>query len=86
MFKIFFEERIVKDFDRLSFEDAVKIRKIIELLYNEARPRGSKKLKGKGSLYRIRQGDYRMVYEINNKNKEIRLIMVKHRKEAYRQL
>ena len=86
MFKIFFEERIVKDFDRLPFEDAVKIRKIIELLYNEPRPRGSKKLKGKGSLYRIRQGDYRMVYEINNKNKEIRLIMVKHRKEAYRQL
>ena len=86
MIKNFFEGRAVKDLGRLSLEDAVKIRQIIGLLYDEPQPRGSKKLEGKGSFYRIRQGDYRLVYEINNNDKEIRIVLIKHRKEAYRKL
>lgn len=84
MFKIIFEERADKDLDKLPIEIAVKIRKIIGSLLNEPRPRGSKKLEGRGNLYRIRRGHYRVIYDINYESKEIRVILIKHRKEAYR--
>jgi mRNA interferase RelE/StbE len=46
-------------------------------------PKGVKKLSGIDA-YRIRVGDYRILYQINSKKKIIEIIAIAHRKDAYR--
>ncbi|MBP7792152.1 MAG: type II toxin-antitoxin system RelE/ParE family toxin [Candidatus Goldbacteria bacterium] len=54
-------------------------------LQDEPRPPGCEKLKSSMSnYYRIRQGDFRVVYEINDKEKAVFIIYIGHRKEIYR--
>ena len=56
----------------------------IEALVNEPRPRGCKKLHGEENLWRIRVGDYRVVYAIYDEKQLIDIIAVRHRSEAYK--
>jgi mRNA interferase RelE/StbE len=49
-------------------------------------PPGVKKLSGSSSLYRARQGDYRIIYTIEHSEKIIKIVLVRHRKSAYRSL
>ena len=84
MFKVNIEERAFRDLDKIPMEEAAKIRGIIRLLHDEPRPRGSKKLEGKGSFYRIRQGNFRIIYEISFNQKEISIVLIGHRKNVYR--
>ena len=53
------------------------------MLIENPRPKISKKLKGKDS-YRLRIGDYRIVYNIDDKNKTITVFRIRHRKDVYR--
>ncbi|HEY2106743.1 MAG TPA: type II toxin-antitoxin system RelE/ParE family toxin [Candidatus Binataceae bacterium] len=53
-------------------------------LETEQRPPGVKKLKGGGELWRIRLGDYRIVYEIREKIAVVLVVRIAHRREAYR--
>jgi mRNA interferase RelE/StbE len=56
----------------------------VEELKINPRPLGVRKLKGHERLYRIRIGQYRLVYEINDKAKLVRVTRVRHRREVYR--
>lgn len=47
-------------------------------------PFGYKKLKGGVAAYRLRVGDYRVLYEVDAKSKTIRVYSVEHRSRAYR--
>lgn len=60
------------------------ISKINDLLENP-RTRGTKKLKGEDS-YRLRIGNYRIIYSIDDMNKTITIFRIRHRKEIYRNL
>jgi len=55
----------------------------IERLSAIPRPSGCKKLKGGDNEWRIRVGDYRIVYEIDDKGKAVDVTRVAHRREAY---
>ena len=55
----------------------------IELLAKNPRPAGCKKLKGASDLWRIRIGDYRVVYSIADREVRIEIITVRHRSQAY---
>jgi len=55
----------------------------IEALAQVPRPPGSKKLKGGKDLWRVRIGDYRVVYSVNDDEKEIQVTRIAHRREAY---
>jgi mRNA interferase RelE/StbE len=55
----------------------------IALLADDPRPHGSQKLKG-SDLYRIRVGDYRVVYAIDDDDLLIGIVRVAHRRDAYR--
>lgn len=57
---------------------------VIEELKNNPRPVGTRKLKGHRGLFRIRSGFYRLVYEVDDKKREIRVIRIRHRREVYR--
>jgi len=52
----------------------------------DPRPAGSKKLKGSEELYRIRVGDYRVVYQIDYEHLRILVVNVGNRRDVYRDL
>lgn len=56
----------------------------IEALAQEPRPSGCVKLAGEENLWRIRVGEYRVVYVIDDKQKVVDIIAVRHRRDAYR--
>ena len=68
----------------LPKKERQRIAQKIDALQNEARPQGSKKLKGEEKLHRIRIGRYRVVYEIDDAKKTVEIQVVGHRREIYR--
>lgn len=64
--------------------DLKKIGNKIEKLKKNPLPSGCEKLEGNDDLYRIRSGDYRIIYQIFNKKLIIFVIKIGHRREVYR--
>jgi mRNA interferase RelE/StbE len=58
----------------------------IEALSNDPLPGQSVKLAGAESLYRLRVGDYRLIYGVDHPNKQVIIHYIRHRKDAYRSL
>ena len=56
----------------------------IEDLADDPMPVGCKKLVGSEHTYRIRVGDYRIVYDIQNANLTVFVIRIRHRRDVYR--
>ena len=56
----------------------------ISALAGDPRPAGCKKLRGHKDLWRIRAGDYRVVYIIDDANSLVSIIRIAHRREVYR--
>jgi mRNA interferase RelE/StbE len=73
-----------KDLDEFSGKLLLKFERVIMGLYDEPRPHNSKKLSGGGSRWRIRVGDYRILYEINDESRLVKVYRIAHRKEIYR--
>ncbi len=73
-----------KDLDGFSGKFLSKLENIILGLYDQPRPHNSKKLSGGGSQWRIRMGDYRILYEIDDSKNLVKVYRIAHRKEAYR--
>jgi mRNA interferase RelE/StbE len=71
-----------KQLDKLPDSVAFSLIDAIELLAGNPRPNGCKKLKGR-SAYRIRQGDYRVIYDIYDSVLVIDVIAIGHRKDIY---
>lgn len=63
-----------------------QIKKKIDLLHSNPRPKQSKQLEKNKHLYRLRSGDYRIIYQIEDDLLLILLVRIGHRKEAYRRL
>ena len=60
-----------------------RIQAAVELLADEPRPSGSKKLVGGDGEWRVRTGDYRIVYEINDDVLLVLVVAVGHRRDIY---
>jgi len=56
----------------------------IEELVIEPRPAGCRKLQGRSGLWRLRVGDYRIVYSVDDRQRLVDVVAVRHRREAYR--
>ncbi|MFZ5470023.1 MAG: type II toxin-antitoxin system RelE family toxin [Myxococcota bacterium] len=82
-FHIEVEERAVRELLDLPKEASQRIRSTISRLAQSSRPPGAKKLTGRGG-YRVRVGDYRILYEIDDASKLVRIYKVGHRKDVYR--
>ena len=63
-----------------------KVISIINGLYINPIPDEAKKIKGSNNIYRIRQGTYRIVYQLYKNELLIMVIRVRHRKDAYKDL
>ena len=75
--------RAVKELAHLPEKDRLRIEADIETLASNPRPSGIKKLTGRDG-YRIRSGDYRVVYEIDDRSRSVTVLHVGHRKDVYR--
>lgn len=82
-YRILFQPTAEKELNAIPTKFAEQIIRKIGLLTNDPRPMGVKKLKADTS-YRIRVGKYRVIYEIDDKNKIITVYKIRHRKEVYR--
>ncbi len=82
-YKISVKKSAAKELEDIPKRDLQKIIKRIQLLAKNPRPLGSQKLSHK-EQYRIRQGDYRIVYVIQEKELAIHLVKIGHRREIYR--
>jgi len=85
MYKIELRRRVQRSLDKLPKSDLKTIIDAIKNLAQIPRPRGIEKVQSTG-LWRIRQGDYRIVYAIDDKEQVITIVRVGHRREIYRGL
>ena len=73
-----------KALDRLEGDIYARITRKLEELEDNPRPMGVEKLSGREDLYRVRVGDWRIVYAIQDQKLIILVVKVAHRREVYR--
>ena len=84
MYRVLLERAAEKDLSRLSSEIHDRVIAAIQALATNPRPPGCRKLAGGKHDWRIRVGDYRVVYEIADAIRIVRVNRVRHRREVYR--
>jgi mRNA interferase RelE/StbE len=84
MYQVLLRPAAQRDLKKLPDKVFGRILTDLEHLSENARPRGVKKLKGRENEWRIRSGDYRILYEIDDTNNIVRIFRIVHRREAYR--
>ncbi|HOW81830.1 MAG TPA: type II toxin-antitoxin system RelE/ParE family toxin [Spirochaetota bacterium] len=85
MFEIFLTSSAFRDYKLIPESEVEHINKAIDALTINPRPRGYKKLKNRDA-FRIRSGNYRIIYEIKDNTLIIIVVRIRHRKEVYRGL
>ena len=82
-YKVHFRESVEKDFSAIPKKDLKRILQRIKMLEENPRPSSCEKLTGQ-ERYRVRQGQYRIVYSIQDYELTIWIVKVVHRKDIYR--
>jgi mRNA interferase RelE/StbE len=82
-YELVFKRSVAKDLRRLSNNDVAKLVERMHALAADPRPPGCEKLSGM-ERYRVRQGDYRIVYEIQQSRLIVLVVKVAHPKHVYK--
>jgi mRNA interferase RelE/StbE len=82
-YRVVFRRSVAKDLQGIPSRDVRRILATIVSLSEEPRAAGSEKLSGQ-EKYRVRQGDYRIIYEIHDDVVVVVVVKVGHRREVYR--
>ncbi len=82
-YKLVFKKSVAKDLRPLPKQDVKRILRRIRSLADDPRPVCCEKLSGH-ERYRVRQGVYRIIYEIEDARLVVLVVKVAHRREAYR--
>ena len=83
-FAVVFARSARKELQALDPPVALRVLKSIEALVSSPRPAGARKLEGATDLWRIRIGEWRVVYRIAERQRFVDIVAVRHRREAYR--
>lgn len=83
-YQIEFSQQAEKQFEALPQQLQMRLQLRIDALAEDPRPPGVKKLKDAENQYRIRVGDYRIVYQIQDAILLVILLRIGHRSEIYR--
>jgi mRNA interferase RelE/StbE len=83
-YTVVFARSARKELQALDRTVAARILKRIEALRLEPRPSGCRKLEGTDNLWRIRIGDWRVVYSVDDTRTLVEVSVIRHRREAYR--
>jgi len=82
-YRLLIKPSATKELEAVPKRDRRRLVVRIQSLRNDPRPPGSEKLSGH-DLYRVRQGNYRVLYSIDDTDETIILIKIGHRREVYR--
>lgn len=82
-YELKFKKSVARDLRPFPKQDVKRIMQRIRSLADDPRPAGCEKLSGQ-ERYRVRQGAYRIVYEIENARLTVLVVKVGHRREVYR--
>ena len=85
MYTVNLTRRAQKDLDRLPGQLFERVLSSVAALSEDPRPYGYEKLHGPEEGFRIRAGDHRILYDIDDVRHEVLILRVKHRREAYRE-
>ena len=83
-YSIVFARSARKELQALDPPVARRVLERIEALASEPRPAGSRKLRGSNALWRIRVDDYRVLYALDDVAHVVDVVVVRHRRDAYR--
>ena len=83
-YSLFQKPSVEKDLHKIPSSVVEKITRKILSLSNEPLPPQSVKLAGSDHYYRLRVGDYRIIYEVDRSQRRITVQYVRHRREVYR--
>ena len=84
-YEIVFHRKTEKELRKIPAQDRNKIFEKIQELSDNPYLFGHIKLSGNDDLYRVRQGNYRIIYSIEDKQLQIYIIKIGHRKDIYGQ-
>jgi mRNA interferase RelE/StbE len=84
MYRVFLERAAEKQLKQLPAKLHDRVIEAVQALSKDPRPTRCRKLTGTDNDWRIRVGDYRVIYEIDEKAREIRVNRIRHRREVYR--
>lgn len=73
-----------KELEVLPAKLADRIFRVIERLEQDPRPEGCRKIQGSSDIWRLRVGDYRVVYSVSDRTRKVDVVAVRHRRDAYR--
>lgn len=82
-YRIVIKKSAAKEIERIEKKDRIRIVENIRSLASDPHPAGSKKLSGQ-EKYRLRQGNYRILYQILNEELVIHVVKVGHRRDIYK--
>ncbi|MEJ7846958.1 MAG: type II toxin-antitoxin system RelE/ParE family toxin [Pyrinomonadaceae bacterium] len=82
-YTVIFKPSVTKQIRRFSKKEQIKIITVVENLAADPRPHGYKKLVDQEGLFRVRVGNYRIIYEIHDKVLQVIVLRVADRREAY---
>ncbi|HKS05480.1 MAG TPA: type II toxin-antitoxin system RelE/ParE family toxin [Gemmatimonadaceae bacterium] len=82
-YSVLIKASAAKELERIPDKPRAQIVRRIQALSDDPRPMGCEKLSG-DELYRIRQGDYRVVYAIADAELTVLVVRVRHRRDVYR--
>ena len=85
VYQVIVKPSVRKAIRRLDRATQAKMIRLLEALAREPRPVGVVKLVGDDNLWRVRIGDYRVVYEIHDRRLIVMVVRVAHRKDVYRE-
>jgi len=85
-YRVVSKPSVEKDLRSLPKTTIVRVMKQIEALKSDPLPRQALKLESTQDLYRLRIGDYRIVYCLDRQLKQVIIQYIRHRREVYRKL
>jgi mRNA interferase RelE/StbE len=85
-YKVILKPSVEKDLRSLPREVVKRVFRRIERLKDDPLPRQSLRLSGAEQLYRIRVGEYRIVFGVDKEHLQVTIHHVRHRRDVYRQL
>ena len=83
-YKLLIKPSAAKELEATPIRDRRRIAERVLALAEDPRPRGCEKLTGQ-DRFRIRQGQYRVVYSVSDEDRSVRVVKIGHRRDVYRQ-
>lgn len=84
MYEVLLEQIAERDLRKLQPADFQRLIARIKALADDPRPSNCRKITGSKNDWRIRIGTYRVIYEIDDKAKAVKVMRIRHRREVYR--